>query len=120
MKGHVSPSRFRWSRRLRADPLGELFRALGSMRNRPRRTGRRRNVLGSIEFLEPRLNPATYWWIGASSGSWNSAANWAAASGGTGVGAVPGPGDNAVFNATAHVVNQINSFGAAVTVNSVL
>ena len=74
----------------------------------------------SIEILEDRLAPATYWWIGATSGAWNVAANWAASSNGTGTGAVPGAGDNAIFNASALVVNQISSFGANVTVNSVL
>ena len=60
--------------------------------------------------------------IGAVEGDspWNVAANWAASADGTGEGAIPGAGDNAVFNASSQVVNQINSFGADVTANSVL
>ena len=62
---------------------------------------------------------ATLYWDGSASGNWNDVANWSTAiGGGTDPGAVPGAGDDVIFNATT-VGSQISSLGANQAANSI-
>ena len=67
-----------------------------------------------LERLEPRVNPSTFNWVGASGGSWDTLANWQV--GGVTPTVLPGIGDDANFGTFNGTVTHATS--ASDTVNS--
>ena len=60
----------------------------------------RRLLLLAGLLLAPAVSFATnYYWMPTSGGNWNNGANWSLSSGGGPASAVPGPSDNAIFDA---------------------
>jgi hypothetical protein len=69
--------------------------------------------------LEDRLVPATLYWDGSSNNSWATVANWSTTiGGGSTPAAVPGSGDDVVFNATT-VGTKIGTLGGNQSAHSV-
>lgn len=65
-------------------------------------------VVTYSSVVDPRIS---YYWIGGT-GSWDNGANWSLTSGGVAANAVPGPGDNIVFDE-----NSFSSDNQTVTLN---
>src|SRR5271166_117486 len=81
---------------------------------RSRRFPRLRTWQLVVEQLEVRLTPATYNWVGASGGDWDTLANWQVC--GVTATVLPGVGDNANFGTFSGTVTHATP--ASDTVNS--
>ncbi|HSV14369.1 MAG TPA: hypothetical protein VLI90_08925, partial [Tepidisphaeraceae bacterium] len=70
----------------------------------------------SIALSAPIASATSGYYVGPSNGNWNSAANWAATSGGAGGVGVPGDGDFAVLDSPANTtVNFDGSFSTGLS-----
>ena len=70
-------------------------------------------VCGFNVLIQPIAGAATLYWDGSAGTSWATVANWSTViGGGADPSAVPGSGDDVVFNASGAIANQVATLGA--------